>query len=245
MAGRPPSPSASHRQSSSPLTDTLVALAGTADDDQRIASYLRIVAQLTADRVGAVSYASITVEEQGSYTTVAASSELAIAVDRTQYADRAGPCLDALSRSTPVAVPDVTTTMSWPGFRDTAFSLGLRASLSIPLFAGRGDPIAALNLYGRDPVAMSPLTAAVWAAYDNRSPSAAPGTPLTCPGAAELVAGLIGALSVRDRIHRAIGLIIADRRETAEAAYRTLRLRAAETGMSLAATAVALIAETR
>ncbi len=37
--------------------------------------------------------------------------------------------------------------MRWPGFRDTAYRLGLHTSLSIPLFAGRGEPIAALNLY--------------------------------------------------------------------------------------------------
>jgi hypothetical protein len=46
--------------------------------------------------------------------------------------------------------------MAWPGFRDTARQLGLRASVSIPLIAGSGTPIAALNLYAHDP---DPMTA--------------------------------------------------------------------------------------
>lgn len=245
MAARPPSPAAAHRQASGPLTDILITLAGTPDDDPRIAAYLRTIAQLSADQVEPVSYASITTRQDGAYTTVAASSELATAIDRAQYVDQAGPCLDALSGAAPVAVPDISTTMSWPGFRDTAFSLGLRASLSIPLFAGRGAPIAALNLYGHDPAAMSPLTAAVWTAYDTPSLPAPDTGTLRRTGTADLVAGLVAALAVRDLIHRAIGVIIAAQRETPDGAYRSLRLRATEAGVSLAETATALIGEPR
>ena len=52
--------------------------------------------------------------------------------------------------------------MAWPGFRDTAWRLGLRASLSIPLFAASGTPIAALNLYAHDAEPMAALTRRVW-----------------------------------------------------------------------------------
>jgi hypothetical protein len=73
-----------------------------------------------------------------------------------------------------LAVPDVAATMRWPGFRDSAYRLGTRASLSIPLFAGRGTAMAAINLYGRGPAALAPLTAAVWARYDPYDPGASP-----------------------------------------------------------------------
>ena len=49
--------------------------------------------------------------------------------------------------------------MTWPGFREAATAMGLHASLSIPLFAGSGAPIAALNLYSHDLLAMAPLNA--------------------------------------------------------------------------------------
>ena len=134
--------------------------------------------------------------------------------------------------------------MRWPGFRDTAYRLGLHTSLSIPLFAGRGDPIAALNLYGHDPQTMTTLTAAVWAAYDEAAP-----TGLDLPdldaSAAELVTGLTAAFAVRAIVQQAIGIIIATHHTTADRAYATLRLRAADTGMSLPDTAHAVITEQR
>ena len=55
--------------------------------------------------------------------------------------------------------------MTWPRFRDVAAGLGLQASLSIPLSAGRGDVVAALNLYGHDMIAMATLGSRVLSLY--------------------------------------------------------------------------------
>jgi hypothetical protein len=226
------------------LGDTLVTLAGTPDDHRNVEALLITIAQLSAHRIAAVSYASVTARHEGAYTTVAASNDIAVAVDEAQYAEQAGPCLEAIDTAKPLAVPDIATTMRWPGFRDTAYRLGLHTSLSIPLFAGRGDPIAALNLYGHDPQTMTTLTAAVWAAYDEAAP-----TGLDLPdldaGAAELVTGLTAAFAVRAIVQQAIGIIIATHHTTADRAYATLRLRAADTGMSLPDTARAVITEQR
>jgi hypothetical protein len=146
----------------------------------------------------------------------------AFAVDEAQCADRAGPCLSALDGGSPVAVPDVAATMQWPEFRDAAFALGLRAS-SIPLFAGRGTAIAGLNLYGRDPGAMAPLTAAVWNVFDFE-PVADVENHRLDNGSAGLVAGIAGAFAVRAVIQQALGVIIADTQRTGDAAYLILRL---------------------
>jgi hypothetical protein len=59
-------------------------------------------------------------------------------------------------------VKNIDATMAWPGFREAAARMGLHASLSIPLFAGSGATIAALNLQPRrrhhDPADGSGLT---------------------------------------------------------------------------------------
>ncbi|HLL65116.1 MAG TPA: GAF and ANTAR domain-containing protein [Micromonosporaceae bacterium] len=164
MQPRPAPPSALRPEG--PLVDSLVTLAGTPDETDAIDTQLVRIAQLAANLVPAVSYASITTLRDDSYTTVAASNDIARAVDEAQYADGTGPCMDAMQTAAPVAMPDVTATMAWPRFRDEAFRLGLRSSLSIPLFAGSGVPIAALNLYGHDPATMAPLIAEVWSVYD-------------------------------------------------------------------------------
>jgi len=114
----------------SPLTACLTALAGTPDDASWIASQLVTIAQLSADLIAPVAYASITAYRDDAVTTVATSSEIALAVDQAQYAEQAGPCLDALDTASPIAVPNIAATMRWPGFRDSAYRLGVSASLS-------------------------------------------------------------------------------------------------------------------
>jgi hypothetical protein len=131
-------------------------------------------------------------------------------------------------------VNDISATMTWPGFREAADRMGLKASLSIPLFAGSGATIAVLNLYSHDPVAMRPLKAWVWTIY-NCIPGARPepDTSLADGGGEDLIAGLIGAFEVSAFIRRAIGLIMGEQRCTSEQAYLTLRLRAADAGTNL------------
>src|SRR5687768_15774405 len=67
------------------LAGILVALASTADDASIVEVHLDRVARLAADTLTAVDYASITAGRGPGYTTVAASSDLALAVDQAQY----------------------------------------------------------------------------------------------------------------------------------------------------------------
>jgi ANTAR domain-containing protein/GAF domain-containing protein len=225
---------------SASLAGTLVALASTADDASIVDVQLEQIVRLAADTLAAVDYASITASRGQGYTTVAASSDLAQAVDQAQYADDAGPCLHSLESAAPVGVPDIAATMSWPGFHRAAHKLGLHASLSIPLFAGRGAPIAVLNLYGRDTAGMAPLIAGVRNLYTGQPPPPDHRRNSMDSGAQQLLAGLGQAFTVRDTIQRAFGVLMARDHCSAAEAYWHLRLRAAETGTSLADTATAL-----
>ena len=227
-----------------PLTQALTSLAGTPDDAPDLDSRLRTIARLAADRVAAADYASITMLRDDAHITVAASSRLAETVDQAQYADGAGPCLQSLREGVPVAVPDISTTMAWPGFHEAAARLGLHASVSIPLFTGSGAAIAVLNLYGRDAAAMAPLIAGAQAVFD---PDAAPsgedaGQPLDA-GSEDLLTGFAEALSVRATIQLAVFTIAARTRATAAQAYLKLRLHAAETGVSLVSAAGMVVAQ--
>jgi hypothetical protein len=240
---RPQQPPVPQPQAESPLTACLTALAGTPDDASWIACQLVTIAQLSADLIAPVAYASITAYRDDAVTTVATSSDIALAVDRAQYGDQAGPCLEALDTASPIAVPDVAAIMRWPGFRGAAGRLGISTSLSIPLFAGRGTAMAALNLYGRDPNSLAPLTAAVWAAYDPPAASTSLRDNGLDDGGEALIAGLAGAFAVRARIQQAIGAVMAATHRTADAAYLLLRMQAAEKGATLTATATAVISD--
>lgn len=226
------------------LQERLIRLAGTPDDDSGVREHLTVITKLVADRVAAVDYASVTSRIDGEYTTVAVSSDLVAAVDQAQYADAAGPCLEALDAGYPAAVPDIGATMTWRGFRDVASRIGLRASLSVPLSAGSGRVVAALNLYGRDPVTMATLTAAVWAAFDPAASSPWVNGELDS-GGRELAGGLIGALALRNMIQQALGVIMSSSACTADCAYRALLAEAADTGRALPDAAQRLIERQR
>ena len=242
MATPPQRPAGWAELPSSQLVETLSALAGTPDDAFGIDELLIVIARLAADVVEPVSYASITANRAGAPTTVAASSQLAYDVDLAQYADRAGPCLDALADGKPVEVPDVAAVMAWPGFRDAAWRLGLRASVSIPLFAGSGSPIAALNLYAHDPDPMTDLTRRVWALYDTGF-NHGHDLPTVQEGSRQLLAGIAAAFEVRDLIQQALGAIMARHQVATDTAYLMLQVRAAERGATLPATATHVVQE--
>lgn len=144
-------------------------------------------------------------------------------------------------------MPDISTATAWPAFRDHASGWDLRAALSVPLFAGSGTAVAALNLYGHDPATMAPLIAGVLHAYESRDPVPGDVAASLDEGGAGLVGGLVGAFAVRAVIQQAIGVLIADAptdtHRSAGAAYQVLRQRAAEKGTPLLDTATSVLAE--
>ncbi|HEX8630824.1 MAG TPA: GAF and ANTAR domain-containing protein [Catenuloplanes sp.] len=234
----------SRHLSPSPLARRLIMLAGTPDDASDIDQQLTGIAQLAAQSLPAVSYASVTAVRDGAPTTVAASSELAVAVDQAQYDEQSGPCLDALHDGIPVPVENIAATMRWPGFREAALRMGLRASVSVPLFAGSGLPVAALNLYGHDADAMNGLGGHVWTVYhtDDPATSATADTGPLDAGGQDLIAGLVEAFGVRALIQQAIGVLMARDHNSAWDAYLSLRIRAAETVTALPEIATSVLA---
>jgi hypothetical protein len=245
MSTPPQPPVASGHRTRKPLVGTLVQLAGTPDDASDVDALLLTIVRLVADVVDPVDYASVTAHRHGGLTTVAASAEVARAVDGAQYADDAGPCLDTVATGRPTSAPDIATTVAWPGFRAAAQRLGLQASLSVPLFAGRGVDVAALNLYSRDGAALAPLAARIRAVYDPYGPVAQEEMLRLDPGSEQLATGLTAAFAVRAVIQQAIGVVMASDNVDEDRAYLTLRLRAADQGTLLAEVARAVLADRR
>ncbi|WP_229075049.1 GAF domain-containing protein [Actinoplanes sp. DH11] len=224
-----------------PLAEAMVTLAETPEHASGIPERLTTIAALSTERVAAADYASITTLRGDEYTTVVASSDIALAVDEAQFADRAGPCLQALETGEPVGVPDIAATIDWPGFHEVAPALGLRASISVPLYGGRGTPLAVLNLYGRDDAAMEPLIAGVAQLYatSRELDLDVPGLPVSDPGAEELLTGYAGALAVRATIQLALDVLGGNPGD----AYIDLCARAAADGTSLGGAAEAVLKE--
>lgn len=107
------------------------------------------------------------------------------------------------------------------------------SALSIPLFAATGGPVAVLVLHGGDPAQTPDLASRLGGLYE--SPLGAdPAAPATHPGVERLIAALDQAFAVRDRIHQAVGVLMALQGCSAAHAYAGLIERAAVAGGSLA-----------
>jgi hypothetical protein len=174
---------------------------------------------------------------------VAASRDLIRAVEEAQYADGDGPCVQALRDEAPVAAPAIATVMRWPGFTREALRLGLRASVSVPLFVASGRAAAVLNLHGRDDAAMAPLIAGVWSIYDpdRELPAGDRLLPLDA-GGRELLAGFAAAVAVRSVIQRALTVLADTEGRTVPDACRELFRRAVARGVSVRAAADGVLA---
>src|SRR4051812_40283189 len=121
------------------LVRTLVGLAELPDEAAELEDHLSRLVDGIVTGITAVDYASVTWQRDDSYSTVALTGEVALAVDEAQYEAGEGPCIEAAEGNL-TSVPDVATIVKWPAFREAAASMGLRSSLSIPLFTASGMP---------------------------------------------------------------------------------------------------------
>ena len=206
-----------------PLLTGLITLAASPEYLSTIDAQLTTIVRQTVDRVAAAEFASVTGAGAQPAVTVAVRQELIRAVDE----------IDAATN--PIPGEGV---IDWPGFHEQALRLGLHSSVSVPLHTGSGQPVAVLTLYGRDPVAMAPVIGGICTVrglvLDN-----AP--ELTDEGGRELVAGYAKTLAIRERIHRALAIIMEEDSGTADDAYVTLCIHAAHHGTDLAAAAATFL----
>ena len=221
------------------LSQCLTELAATPDDSPDMAERLAQLAHLAVNRVGAADYASITGLRHGSYTTVAVSDDLIRAIDDIQQDDQDGPCVEALRRQRPTALPHLKGSVRWPGFAREALRLGLLASVSMPLFTASGIASAVLNLYGRDDAAMAPLIAGVWHIFDpdDALPMATAGLQPLDDGGRELLAGFEAAVETRATIQQALIVLVKRHGDSRRQAYERLVATADDATLSLLAVA--------
>ena len=143
----------------------------------------------------------------------AATSALPREVDALQERVGQGPCLDAVWESEIVRVDDVGADERWPEFAEQASGLGVGSMMCFQLFV-TGDQLGAFNLYSRTP-----------GAFDDESQEI--GHMLAAHAAVALASAeqeshLRAAVSSRDVIGQAKGILMERHRLTADQAFGVL-----------------------
>lgn len=181
--------------------------------------------------------ASITIRSSGTIFSIAASDALVEDLDDVQYTGDGGPCVSALETGQSELV-QAHEDLRWPAFVGLAQARNVQTILSVPLVAGPRT-VGVLNIYG-----------------DERLPSGHEIAQEIARRAADSVAllhlyedsvilagRLARALEIKDVVDRARGMLMGREGLSAAAAFDRLTRSAAETGDSLHATAVAVLAE--
>jgi transcriptional regulator with GAF, ATPase, and Fis domain len=178
--------------------------------------------------------------DRGEPFTAASSDELTRKLDEMQYAEGAGPCLEALSTGVPVFVTDMALETRWGRYPHHAVGVGARSSMSYPMLSGE-VAIGALNLYAFEPSASGSAMQAR-AAQIAEHAAGALALALRIAERGEMIDNLRMALTSRSTIDQAIGILMAEQRCDAEAAFELLRKASQGRNTKLRDVAAAIVA---
>jgi GAF domain-containing protein len=203
-----------------PIAAGLAELAAAMLATDSLQEFLIQVARLAAESLPVVGSCGITIQGEGRPLTVASSDALAEELDEVQYGVDAGPCLDALRHDRINSIADLSVEDRWPTYCKHALSQGVHASFSMPLRAG-GRVVGALNLYSKT----SPFDESVrqHVAVFAAQAAAAIAMAMRYADQVTLTEQLRTALTSRSVIDQAMGIIMGQRKCTAEEAFAVLR----------------------
>ncbi|GAA3395797.1 GAF and ANTAR domain-containing protein [Cryptosporangium minutisporangium] len=199
----------------------ITALAGAVLGQDDLVGTLQEITRIAARIVPGTDAVSITTFQDGRPTAVAFSDEWAKELDELQFDEREGPCLDATRTGNLFRMQDLEADTRWPAYTERATRHGARSAVSIPLHSEVGN-FGAMNLYSRTPDAFTGEAVALAQVLAGQA------------GHASLVAAaffrhrdlaeqLREAIRSRSVIDQAMGVLMAQRKITADAAFGLLR----------------------
>jgi GAF domain-containing protein len=182
---------------------------------------LQHIVDLAREGVAGCSMAGITLLERGGPMTAAATSDVALRVDASQYSANSGPCLDAYRRQVFNRITSTDTEERWPLFCQVAAAAGVHSTLSFPLVVA-GDGLGALNLYSNVEAGFDDIDERTGFAFAAHA-AVALANARSYWRNEEMRRNLEIALETRGVIDQAKGILIAREGFTAEAAFEVLK----------------------
>jgi GAF domain-containing protein len=202
---------------------SLAELVGLLPAGETFEETLQRIVGLACQTVGACESASVTMLANGDGPrTVVYTDDFSLQLDKLQYANDAGPCLEAARRGdAPVEVRSMGTETRWGAYPQEAFALGARSSYSIPLAVG-GRPTGALNLYARQDAAFTEESRATGLLFGAQA-AVAIANAQVYDASRRLVEQMEEAMRSRAVIEQAKGILMAERGCDADTAFDLLR----------------------
>ena len=197
------------------------------------------VADLAKHTVPGAGEVAVTLVQNKATQTPAFTGDLALALDESQYKLGHGPCLKAAVSTSIQHIPDMTSESRWPDWTVRARKAGACSSLSIGLPVQEGVT-GALNIYATEPHAFDEDALAVARTFASYAEVAMANAYLY-NAKTTLAQHMEIAMRSRAVIEQAKGIIMGDRRCSADEAFTILTRLSQHANRKLRDVAVALI----
>lgn len=196
------------------LAVVLSDMARVLQHEQNLQDTMDSIITAALDTVPGAEHAGLmVVRRRRDIETAASSGALVDAADRAQYDTQQGPCLGAVHETSAVRVRDMAQEQRWPAFAQRAQDLGVRSMLSLQLYV-TGDKLGGLNLYSRRPEAFDDESEQVGMLFAAHAAVAM--------ADAQREHDLHLAVSARDIIGQAKGILMERHKITGDEAFRLL-----------------------
>ncbi|MEU0158293.1 GAF and ANTAR domain-containing protein [Streptomyces sp. NPDC006261] len=207
------------------MTDALPS--GTPDlvslllETDTLEDFLQALAEEALGNAPGAEGCGITLERENRPLTVASAGTSAPALDEAQYGQDDGPCLEALREGHEVSVVDMRVEARWNGYPAFAVAAGTLSSFSLPI-AAHSHTAGALNIYSPEAKGFEDADLGVLRDLAAQATGAI-ALAQRLSDAQTFTSDLQRALQSRTVIDQAIGIVMSQRRCSAEEALGTLR----------------------
>jgi len=204
---------------------------------------LRLVADLARQSLAGAGEVSITIVAGRRPYTAAFTSDTALHLDELQYGGHLGPCLQAATEQATVLVRDTAQDPRWNHWATHASAAGAGSVLSLPMPI-LDDVDASLNIYGRATDAFDDDAIAAAGTFAQRAAVILANAHLY-DRTVNLAQQMQTAMEHRAIIEQAKGIVMAERRCTADEAFALLTKISQDSNRKLRHIAAALVARTQ
>jgi GAF domain-containing protein len=198
----------------------LSQMAGLVLSRETVDTALHLVTTLAATATAGTLGAGVTVVDKHGRRSRAASNQAVEQADALQYEFDEGPCLTAWRRRELVRIDDTTTDGRWSRWNEAVSGLGVRSVLSAPLLVG-DESIGAMKVYCERPMNYGPHDEHVMRLLADQA-AILLANAQSLQEARRLSRQLAEALTSRDAIAQATGVLLAQGAADHQNAFATL-----------------------
>jgi GAF domain-containing protein len=204
----------------SELTDNFAETARILFSAGSVADTLQEVVTLSVATIDGCDFAGLFLLDGVAVTTPVRTDPIVDLIDGFQHDSGEGPCLDAITEGSIFYAADLNDETRWPHFAARAEPSGIRSVLALPV--SKNNSLGALNLYARTPIAFGVVDrgkAVILASLAGLALAAAHSHEQD--GMTE--ENFRAALSTREMIGQAEGILMERERISADHAFDILR----------------------